>query len=255
MATDNTQFIDNLVQIIMTSEAAESVTNEQVARVFAFLCSRSKELQQAIDDTPSVVNEIINNISNEIAIIKSSTNKGIQDAATAQTGVDAINEKIGHPDGLATLDSEGKVTAEQLPDIPEQRVLPFDGVLVLVSPQIVQGSASGPGEVMYVPSTKTFVYRAGSGLTTKLYSNWPGADEYGPALSTSGRTPHAAKIYVSTSKEVYLWDGEDLSSVTAPLVSALGGLSLRVITPEEDAEMTAAGAHDPDTLYFIPEEE
>ena len=36
---------------------------------------------------------------------------------------------------------------------------------------------------------------------------------------------------------------------------ALNGLSLRVISPEEDEAMTQAGTHDPDTLYFITEEQ
>lgn len=63
MATDNAQYIDNLVQIISTAEDAGSVTNEQVARVFAFLCSRTKELQEAINNVPSVSDETTNRIA------------------------------------------------------------------------------------------------------------------------------------------------------------------------------------------------
>ncbi len=63
MPTDNAQYIDNLIQIIKTAEDPESVTNEQVARIFAFLCSRIKELQEAINTTPSVSDETANRIA------------------------------------------------------------------------------------------------------------------------------------------------------------------------------------------------
>ena len=63
MATDTAQFIDNLVQIIATAEEAESVTNEQVARVFVFLCARVKELQGVMDNAPSVSDETTNRIA------------------------------------------------------------------------------------------------------------------------------------------------------------------------------------------------
>lgn len=68
MATDTAQYIDNLVQIIATAEAAESVTNEQVARVFAFLCSRAKELQTTIDTAPSVADETANRKAADAAL-------------------------------------------------------------------------------------------------------------------------------------------------------------------------------------------
>lgn len=63
MTTDTQQFIDNIVQAISIAEDAESVTNEQVGRVFAFLCSRIKEIQSTIDNAPSVADEAAKRMS------------------------------------------------------------------------------------------------------------------------------------------------------------------------------------------------
>lgn len=183
------------------------------------------------------------------------------DAKRSADAAKKVTDTAGQPGGLATLDGGGRVPAEQLPEIPEQRVLPFEGVHVAVgTPQIHAGSAAGPGAVVFLPATKTFVFRSGTILNAQLYANWPGAEAYGSAPDlASGRTPDPGKLYVSTSNGVYIWDGRELYSVTRQLTEALdarlSGLSLRVITPEEDAAMAAEGTHDHDTLYFIPEEE
>ena len=172
--------------------------------------------------------------------------------------VNNLHEAKGKPNGFASLDPDGKVPQEQLPEtpeIPEQRVIPFGGVLIGRAPLVTVGVASGNGTVMFVEATNCFVFRKGGGASVTYYANWEGAELYGAEIYTAGRTPYTGRLYVSDTKEVYIWGDNKFASITAPLSAALGGMSLRVISPEEDEAMTQAGTHDPDTLYFITEEQ
>lgn len=94
MTIAETQFIDDLVQIISTAEEAESVTNEQVGRIFAFLCARIKELQGEIDATPSIENETTNRIAADQQLTKSISATVASESSARISADDAIKADL-----------------------------------------------------------------------------------------------------------------------------------------------------------------
>lgn len=86
----------------------------------------------------------------------------VSDAADeAQSGVDALNNKLGAASGIATLDANGKVPQSQLPDTAEyDDVLEFAGILdtaTITSGGTSKKSTDSDCQVFYVEQVGKFV--------------------------------------------------------------------------------------------------
>ncbi len=148
-------------------------------------------------------------------------NIAIGRADDALSRISAIENKVGAPGGLATLDENGLIPARQLPSYVDD-VVEFNGFCMLADPPIEASSIMNPGAVLFVVSSGTFVCQPSeiNVGSLKFYSSWFGAEPYGTASAT-GRIPHSGKIYldVSTNKQ-YRWSGTTLVSTGSDL--ALG---------------------------------
>lgn len=147
-------------------------------------------------------------------------NIAIERADNALTRIGAIESSLGKPIGIATLDENGLVPADQLPSYVDD-VVEFDGFTSF--PFVLEtASAASPGDILFVTSTNTFVCRGRSavGEVIKHYPNWAGADAFGEN-SPSGRIPASGKIYLDVSaNKQYRWSGTTLVTTGSDL--ALG---------------------------------
>ncbi|MDE5749506.1 MAG: hypothetical protein K2H87_01905 [Duncaniella sp.] len=274
MTRKSQEYIDGLIQIIDQAEEAGSVTNGMVAAVLDHLNELYKasvagfsDVQTEKAERRAADQELAQLMAQLSAIASQAKSKAeanaarldvILDGEGTTAAIDTFKEVIAFLEGLDTDGTLAGMLDSIRGQIPEQRVLSFGSVLMGEAPMVTAGTATGAGAVTFVAATKCFVFRSGMGPSATCFANWPGADAYGTATYTSGRTPHVGKLYISDTKEVYLWDGSEFASVTSPLSQALdmrlGGLSFRVITSDEDKEMSEAGTHVPDTIYFVREE-
>lgn len=137
--------------------------------------------------------------------------------------------KKGHPGGVATLDTSGKIPSSQLPGYVDD-MLEFAGT-VSIAEGSIQKVSLGEGtakKVAYNSATKTFV--ASSSASGGTYSNnWADADTYRRASSygtvgANGAAPATGKIYVDTTNgQTYRWSGSALVAISQSL--ALGETS------------------------------
>lgn len=211
------------------------------------------KLKEAIENAKAQADKGVSNAS----AAQSTADKAKETAEDAQGRAKRIEEIVGHPGGLATLNERGIVPESQLPEPTEQRVLSFAGI-ERGTPSILQSSVSGEGSVVFVEQFKTFAFR--QGMKASLYANWSGADDYGPAVYATGRSPMAGRIYADSSTGVcYAWDGENLvnrgNEAYRAMQSQLDGYSIRYLTAAENEAMEEAGTFDPRTIYFIEEED
>lgn len=139
----------------------------------------------------------------------------------ALSRISAIENQVGSPNGIASLDRNGLVPANQLPSYVDD-VVEFSGFYpTLVAPTIEQSSILN-GSVVYLSSSETFVCMSNNedNALPKFYANWVGADSFGE-FSTKGRAPMSGKIYVDKSvNKQYRWSGSTLVTTGSDL--ALG---------------------------------
>lgn len=142
-------------------------------------------------------------------------------ADNALTRIGALEDSLGKPIGIATLDENGLIPTNQLPSYVDD-VVEFDGFLSLPILQLETASATAPGDILFVASTNTFICRGRSavGEVIKYYPNWAGAEAFGES-SPSGRIPASGKIYLDVSaNKQYRWSGTTLVTTGSDL--ALG---------------------------------
>lgn len=168
--------------------------------------------------------------------------KARTDNKTALDGLTNLRDSRGKPNGLATLDENGKVpdaqTGRGLPGgvapLGENGMVPsmylpmvLDDVVefakaVTGSLDVVTDSSANPavaGRVIYCPDMKRFVWESDTTPAT-YFANWTGADTFG-TLTQTGRLPLAGKIYIDTSSNrQYRWAGTTMAVVGSDL--ALG---------------------------------
>lgn len=148
----------------------------------------------------------------------------VERADSALSRISAIENKIGSSNGIATLDENGLVPANQLPSYVDD-VVEFDGFNhLLLEPPIETASNTSGGSIIYLSATNTFVClqrtESGVSIAVKYFPNWPGADSFGE-FTNKGRVPMAGKIYVDKSEnKQYRWSGSTLVTTGSDL--ALG---------------------------------
>lgn len=125
--------------------------------------------------------------------------------------------EMGVAGGVATLGSDSKVPAAQLPSFVDD-ILEYAGT---VSGVTIQSTSQSSVDAVYYDTThKSFCGKKGD----SYYNNWSTvgdevlpADRFGTILGTT-ITPFSNKIYVDTSKnKTYRWSGTDLVQLDSGL--------------------------------------
>ena len=125
--------------------------------------------------------------------------------------------EMGVAGGVATLGSDSKVPAAQLPSFVDD-VLEYEGT---VSGVTIQSTSQSSVDAVYYDTThKSFCGKKGE----SYYNNWKTvgeeelpANRFGTILGTT-ITPYSNKIYVDTSKnKTYRWSGTDLVQLDSGL--------------------------------------
>lgn len=136
----------------------------------------------------------------------------VERADSALSRISVIENKVGQSNGIATLDENGLVPANQLPSYVDD-VVEFDGFNYISGEPPIELASAPTGSIIYLLATNTFVcvHTSDSGLSaSKFYSNWLGADSFGE-LTAKGRVPVSGKIYVDKSQnKQYRWSGSTL---------------------------------------------
>lgn len=167
------------------------------------------------------------------------------------TGSDLENS-IGQPDGIAPLDSNGKIPSRFIPGTMDD-VKEFLGLVELDEPALPSswaGTESNKGQIFFDTSHSVFVCFARSSATPgapgNYYSNWsPDADLYGEA-SVNGRIPFSDKVYVDIdSNKSYRWSGSTLAVIGSDLAL---GYTANTAFPGNEGQTTRQIAQDAYTL-------
>lgn len=127
--------------------------------------------------------------------------------------------EMGVANGVATLDSSGKVPSTQLPGYVDD-MLEFQQTGIIVGTgSINQQSCADPDFIYYNSGTKTFC----AAKNGTLYANWAtnenvaDPNSYG-TTSTNGRIPFDNVIYVDTETLLsYRWSGSELVEISQSL--------------------------------------
>lgn len=190
--------------------------------------------------------------------IRVAANKtSIEKLQTAQTEtaetLETLAEYVGQPDGIAPLNSDGKVPEEHLP-APESQIPQFEATVTDVQVESISmlKKSSDPGcSVVYsIVGSKFLLKYVGEGMATvpKYYTNWQDADDYGSFTGT-GRHPNPSKLYVCTvDNRLYRWDGTNLRPITDGLYPAIRCVDETDLTAKAASDSYAEGQQ-----FYIPE--
>lgn len=158
--------------------------------------STANTAKSTADDAKATANEA-----------KSAADAAAAKATAASAAIEALNDSVRMPNGIAVLDPDGLIAKEEIPT-SLRNVIPFDGFYSFDTAPTLQYAPLGTSEasIFYCRATKTFI----ACYKSKYYPGWPDADHFG--ISTlDGRTPVKGKIYVdAANKTSYAWDGSDL---------------------------------------------
>lgn len=94
-------------------EAIEEMTGDLEA--VKIEVNQNKEDIRSLRSGQTTQGDQLNNLQKAVEAAQAQANKGVSDAATAQSGVDAINSNKGKANGFAPLDANAKVPAAHLP--------------------------------------------------------------------------------------------------------------------------------------------
>ena len=200
---------------VATGETAGNPTidssqyNEAVAELDTRLTRLETEVHannQSIEQIRTQIDTVsrsVDTLTSDVSGLKTRVTNTETRLSTAEGHIRSINNSKGQPNGIATLDENGLIPANQLPSYVDD-VVEFNGFCMLADPPIEASSIMNPGAVLFVVSSGTFVCQPSeiNVGSLKFYSSWFGAEPYGTASAT-GRIPHSGKIYldVSTNKQ------------------------------------------------------
>lgn len=125
----------------------------------------------------------------------STANAARDTANSAVAAVESISESIGVPEGIASLDANGKLLEDQLPS-SSREVIKFSGDLV--GNITFEPAVGDTGTLYYYPAHGTLILRGNNG---KYYSDWVNGDFCGTS-SANGRVPVIGKIYIDAVNNI-----------------------------------------------------
>lgn len=130
-----------------------------------------------------------------------------------------IKELIGKANGVASLDSNGKIP-ESEQRYCSKEVIYFSAVVSSFTMASVGSSIIDPAQVVYVTGTKKFVASAsmlssnGQAAWTQVNGKYKPSSSFGTSVVNSGVTPKAGVIYYDESTgNTYEWQSSDLVQV------------------------------------------
>lgn len=183
-----------------------------------------------VDGTISTAKTVVGNYT--INGKKISTNptlaKGDIGLSNVTNDAQVKRSEMGAANGVATLDSQGKVNAAQIPGWVDD-IVPFQD-FITANITVQSASTSSVEKIVYSTVLNSFVALSGS----KYFKNWPAnsdgtiaaPDSYGSLDISKGRIPVEGKIYVvvqglvtnSYNGKEYKWNGSSLSELPKSLV-------------------------------------
>lgn len=218
--TDLTEDIQTAVSNAATAlqNARTAITTSTTASSdAASALTKAKEAVESAasaNSTAAMASDTASDASSSAAEAKATANtaKAAADAAAAKAtaasaAIEALNDSVRMPNGIAVLDPDGLIAKEEIPT-SLRNVIPFDGFYSFDTAPTLQSASLGKSEasIFYCRATKTFI----ACYQFKYYPAWPDADHFGTSTS-NGRTPVKGKIYVdAANKTSYAWDGSDL---------------------------------------------
>ncbi|MEG2599544.1 MAG: hypothetical protein RSA66_08730, partial [Muribaculaceae bacterium] len=166
---------------------------------------------QAQDTNITTLSNNINNLQIQVVDVKSTADTATKKADTVATGLITFKDTKGAVNGIAPLDSDGKVPSDYLPSYLDD-VISFGGIVenIVTTPTSVIKSSTDDGcKVVYNKTNNRFVIcvadELGSG--SSYYNNWVDGDKFGIGDS-SGRKPDRGKVYLDTiTNKIYNWNG------------------------------------------------
>ena len=172
--------------------------------------STADDAKSTADDAKSTADDAASSAGEAKATAnaaKSAADAAAAKATAASAAIEALNDSVRMPNGIAVLDPDGLIAKEEIPT-SLRNVIPFDGFYSFDTAPTLQSASLGKSEasIFYCRATKTFI----ACYQFKYYAAWPDADHFGTSTS-NGRTPVKGKIYVdAANKTSYAWDGFDL---------------------------------------------
>lgn len=227
MSNDVQTAVSNAATALSTAKSAlakagnaETTASSAAANALSALEKANLALTKAgnAETTAASANSTANVAKSMAANAQDNANIAISRADDARTRISTIENKVGAPGGIATLDEQGLVPSYQLPSFVDD-VVEFDGFSLIIGDITVEQMSGSIGEIIYFSSTGTFLLRAKNSTAPgyKYYANWPGADSFGE-ISANGRIPRSGKIYLDRSaNKQYRWGGSTLVTTGSDL--------------------------------------
>lgn len=178
--------------------------------------------QVYLSDNDTTVEDKLSSLASDIANLQngSDTTALASRVTTLESSVSTLktsvagkldSDMLGANNGAASLDSEGLLNTDQLPEELTNDVLVFSGIITDKITLLSQ-STNSYYKIAYYEIENCFV-AVSSVFNPSYYSNWANARFYG---SGAPRVPHEGKLYIDASTNTpYYWDGNKLNSLAA----------------------------------------
>lgn len=162
---DSTEYMEAVEEMTGDLEAVKIEVQENKADI------------QSLRTTQTTQGNQINNLQTAVEAAQAKANQGVTNAATAQAGVNAINNSKGEPNGFAPLDNNGKVPSSHLPGYVDD-VIEFNAIVSGITTQTsssVKKSTDAGCMVLYNSDTDRFVLAVSNiTFTDENSSDWGG---------------------------------------------------------------------------------
>lgn len=98
-----------------------------------------------------------------------------------------------------------------------KRYVKFSTTSSIAEENIQIGSAAGTVYIYFSTQTNAFLATNDlmTGPSTKYYTSWPGVDDYGISVPSKGAVPYSNTMYISSTKDIYVWSGTELELLSS----------------------------------------
>ncbi len=218
---DSEQYNNNIAKLLADIKGAKSDISENSTKI------------KALEEQGTTQRDSVNQTREAVV-------KAQQTADEAKRTADGLTQQKALPDGIAPLDSEGKIPASHLPSYVDD-VIEFDSTVSGITAQqqpSVKRSTDANCKVVYDRDNNVFVLAVTSEEetpSTTYYSKWIDSETFG-AVSINGRIPVSGKVYIDNSDNItYRWSGTKLAPIGSDL--ALGHTSATAFPGNEGKQL------------------
>lgn len=218
---DSEQYNNNIAKLLADIKGAKSDISENSTKI------------KALEEQGTTQRDSVNQTREAVV-------KAQQTADEAKRTADGLTQQKAQPDGIAPLDSEGKIPASHLPSYVDD-VIEFDSTVSGITAQqqpSVKRSTDANCKVVYDRDNNVFVLAVTSEEethSTTYYCKWIDSEIFG-AVSIKGRIPVSGKVYIDNSDNItYRWSGTKLAPIGSDL--ALGHTSATAFPGNEGKQL------------------